>query len=386
MTKFDLIVNGKFHYFEIAKELNRIGLLNKIYTTYPKSHLAKYGVPSERVKSFVFLELLRRIIHKIPFISKNLNIFQKYLFGIFINFTYKQNSNISLLFLAGNFYSIPIIKKFQKTKYTNWYVDEGSTHVLYRNSIMTQEFTKLDLRYKSDSKHIISWTINEYLNSKSIFVPSEFVKKSFDIFGLSQKINVNPYGYNFNVKPLKVEPISRSINESKINVIFVGSLMIRKGLHYLIDAIQYLDSDHFHFHLVGPMRKDIQNFVYQISSKNNVTLYGSLDKNKLNKVYQKADVLILPSIEEGLSLVQLEALSRSVPVIATKNTGSDQCLVNNENGIIIESFSSSSIILALQFIYQNPEFLKKLKVNSFKSIDKFTWENYVKNLSSLCEQ
>lgn len=380
MSQFDLIVNGKFHYFEIAKVLNKRGLLNKIYTTYPKYHLAGYGIPAEKVKSLVFFEVLRRIFNKVPFFSKDLNLLQKLLFGYFIRFVYVHRSCVAVLFLAGNFCSVPLIKKFRRARFTNWFIDEGSSHVLFRNSIVLEEFCRLGIKYELDRSCLISWTLNEYFCAKRIFVPSQFVNDSFGIFRLSHKVEVNPYGYSLNTDPLPKKPIAGE----KLNVLFVGTLMIRKGVHLIIEAINNLDPSKFVFHFAGPVRDEMQQFIHQMQSSSNVSFYGRLGRDRLNELYQLADVLLLPSIEEGLSLVQLEALSRSVPIVASRNTGSDQCLVDNVNGILIESFSTLAIENALRRLSENPDFLSLLKANARGSIDRFTWENYVDKLESIC--
>ena len=79
----------------------------------------------------------------------------------------------------------------------------------------------------------------------------------------------------------------------------------------------------------------------------------SIIKNdKLKKYYSSSDVMVQPSIEEGLSLVIAEALACGCPVIATENTGASDLFTNNKEGFIIKPQSSKSITEKLEFFLE----------------------------------
>ena len=67
--KINIAVVGRFHAFNLAKELQEKNVLNKLITTYPKTVVSNWQIKKELVKDEIFLELIRRFKDKIPFIS-----------------------------------------------------------------------------------------------------------------------------------------------------------------------------------------------------------------------------------------------------------------------------------------------------------------------------
>ncbi len=72
--KVTIIVGGKFHAFNLAKELNDNGFLKEIITSYPSYSINKYNINKRKVKSIIFKEILLKILNKIPFVKDNFDI------------------------------------------------------------------------------------------------------------------------------------------------------------------------------------------------------------------------------------------------------------------------------------------------------------------------
>ena len=102
-------------------------------------------------------------------------------------------------------------------------------------------------------------------------------------------------------------------SESKLRVLFIGELNLRKGVDILIDIIK-LSPDNFSFDITsdGPLRPQIQELARLYR---NCHYHGYLSNAKIQSLYKKADVLILPSRGEGFPLVILDALSHGVCII-----------------------------------------------------------------------
>ena len=63
-------VNGRFHIFEVSNELNKLGYLERIITTYPSFTMFKWGIPINKVKSITEIEILKRLLRKFPLKSE----------------------------------------------------------------------------------------------------------------------------------------------------------------------------------------------------------------------------------------------------------------------------------------------------------------------------
>lgn len=111
--------------------------------------------------------------------------------------------------------------------------------------------------------------------------------------------------------------VKRPSETKPLHILFVGELSFRKGVDRLIDTISR-SRNNLRFHIAGdgPMKKDIK----RIARSDKVTYHGYLKKNALRKLYSKSDVLFMPSRAESLSLVALEAMSHSLPIVSSRET------------------------------------------------------------------
>ena len=73
--RVNIAVVGRFHAFNLAKELQDKNLLNKLITTYPKSIVSKWHIKKELIKDEIFLEIFRRYKNRIPFISDIITVY-----------------------------------------------------------------------------------------------------------------------------------------------------------------------------------------------------------------------------------------------------------------------------------------------------------------------
>jgi glycosyltransferase involved in cell wall biosynthesis len=115
-----------------------------------------------------------------------------------------------------------------------------------------------------------------------------------------------------------------------LRFIFVGRDERRKGLEELYEAIKSAKSDFYQLHIVGPINPS--NRV----KLPNVTYHGSItDNHALLKLLDSCQVLVCPSISEGMPNVILEGMSRGLAVLAT-DTGATQLMVDDRNGILVK--------------------------------------------------
>lgn len=114
-------------------------------------------------------------------------------------------------------------------------------------------------------------------------------------------------------------PLPPNLRENVI--LYVGSLIKRKGVNYLIDAFCDVLSQLPDYRLViigdGPAAKDLQEQVTRLGIANNVDFYGFMSQEDVKYWMQKARLFVLPSVEEGLGVVLLEALACGTPIVAS---------------------------------------------------------------------
>lgn len=203
-------------------------------------------------------------------------------------------------------------------------------------------------------------------------------------------------------RPIKVIPFTSSfkidhlMNEKKADekikrVLFVGRLIERKGIPYLIEAINKLSSN-IVLDIVGegPLFNVLKNQIIFLKLDRRVFLHGRINEKELKKLYMNCDVFVLPSITdrwndtEGLGVVLLEAMSFGKPVIGTSVGGITDIIINGENGLLVKQKNANQITDAINRILTNDKLRNYLSSNGIGTVNTFFgWKNIVENVEKL---
>ena len=166
--------------------------------------------------------------------------------------------------------------------------------------------------------------------------------------------------------------------ENIFTIVSTSRLISRKGISYLIDAFIDLNKKIDNVKLIivgdGDLKSDLRDKVKENGINDKVEFWGKVEKKDIIKAYQKSDVFVLPSLNEGMSNSLLEAMACGLAVIAT-DVGGTKELVDESNGVIIEKKSSDDIFKALEKLQNDDELLKSMKNNSRKKTELMSWNN-----------
>jgi glycosyltransferase involved in cell wall biosynthesis len=216
---------------------------------------------------------------------------------------------------------------------------------------------------------------NEFLYSDYCFVASSFTKKTLIENGAdTNKIKVIPYGVNFERFPQKKIYSS----EDTLKVIFVGSMVQRKGLADLLQALRTLNTRQIKLQLIG--RKTIDEDIRKAFSDVEFSVSTDLPHSKLIEELHRSDVFVLPSIAEGFGHAILEAMAIGLPVITTNNTVGEDVIVNGKNGFIVPTGSSESIAFTLEKLLLDKKLRRDIGKAAYLSASNYTWERFRNDL------
>lgn len=167
---------------------------------------------------------------------------------------------------------------------------------------------------------------------------------------------------------------------NRINYLYVGRLSPEKNIEFLIESFIRLDRQ---LTIVGegPLYEVLQNKVRTID---NIELLGHIDNKKLDKVFNKSDIFVLPSLSEPWGLVVDEAISYGLPVIASENVGCVVPLIEEpRNGITFNPKSFKSLKRAIQDIEDNINlYVSNVEQFSIEKRDLNQLEAYIKVIES----
>ena len=192
---------------------------------------------------------------------------------------------------------------------------------------------------------------------------------SKDAFDHYKKMGLNVYHI-----PNSIDIDSLSIKSDrryKKQIIFAGRLSLEKGVNVLLDLIKILPQD---INLIilgsGPKENLLKNL-----KKSNVNYLGYLPKNETISLIRGSDILIQPSLIEGISSTILEAMACKVPVITTNVGGNKELIEHNQTGILIEPNNSQKLLEEIKKLFANHEIKNKLIDSAYTNVQYYDWKN-----------
>ena len=199
----------------------------------------------------------------------------------------------------------------------------------------------------------------------------------------TQKISVIYNGIN--IKEFYPD-VEKNKQEKSFNILFIGRLIERKGLIYLLEALQQITAEYPQTKLLvagdGPMKMEYENYVKNNGLSGKVEFLGIVKHDYIAELYRRAHVFVLPSLNEALGNVTQEALASGLPIVTTK-TGAAELI--DDNGFIIAKKSAKEIAEALRKIIEDENLRKKFSARSRELAENMSWENTAKKYYELFE-
>jgi len=212
---------------------------------------------------------------------------------------------------------------------------------------------KISKKYENDA---LKWADAITVVSKEAF--DYYVHLGYNVFQIPNAIDISSL-------------TSNGDRRYKKQIIFAGRLSYEKGINLLIELAQKLSLDTDLIILgSGPEEKRIQNL---IKIQKNVHFLGYQNKEKTISLIRGSDILIQPSLNEGISSTILEAMACKTLVIATNVGGNQELITDNETGFLVNFNSSSQIIEKINYVLSNPLKLEVITNNAFTYVKQYDW-------------
>lgn len=202
-----------------------------------------------------------------------------------------------------------------------------------------------------------------------VVVASNFVRESLISAGYpSERIWVIPSGAP------TVETSRRKLDSKKFIILVAGHLSARKGTHYLLQAWRRLSPPgNVELWMVG---KWLLPAIWREGLPSNVCISDTVPREKLFNLFDQANVLVFPTLAEGLALTPLEAMARAVPVITTPSSGADQFIRDGENGRLIRPCDVDALANVLSWAIEHPAELYEMGMRAAATMAAWQWSDY----------
>ena len=352
---------SRFATIELAAQLERYHALEAVYTGLARHFVRTTRVAPHRIRTFPWIQTPLEAAQRLNLVSHRV--------AIEIGWYAKQALDCHIAktlhpchvycALSGIGLASGKVAKEQGAVYV---CNRLSSHILHQDRILREEFESLGLLFAGIDHRILDKECAEYEQADTILVPSAFARDSFLEMGLtSDKVHAIPFGVDTGqFKPSMPR-------DEVFRVLFVGQLSVRKGLHYLLQAYKRADLANATLVLVGEPQSETKELLDRFPVKS-VELLGTLTRREVAEQMSRASAFVLPSIEEGLAQVLVEALACGCPVIASRNTGATDLFNDGEEGWIVPVGSGDEMASCLIRLYDDPTLLDDMSRKAQKRI------------------
>lgn len=174
-------------------------------------------------------------------------------------------------------------------------------------------------------------------------------------------------------------------------VLFVGRLTEQKGVTYIIDAVNEIlktrsalkGSIACDIIGDGPLREILEKKVEELGLSGTIIFHGWVAREKLPSFYQNAEMFILPSSDEGMPNVVLEAMASGLPIITTLVPGSTELVGNGENGMLVTD--RTDLAPVIRDFLDNREKWQEMGRASLERSKKFDWAEIAGEYTNLVQ-
>lgn len=361
---------GRFHMFHLARQLERFGMLQAIYSTYPKFKLKnEQGIPPEKIKTDPYLEVLQ-----LGMIRLGATRVADWLTTVKVEqhdrwLVRHLSACDCFIALSGSGYLAGPEMQRRGAKYI---CDRGSPHIRADIEIVRTEFARFGLTRSRNEQLHTAREEKEYEVADAIVVPSKFSASTYIESGVDpSKVRIVPYGANIS----RFRPEGRPPND-EFRVLFVGGIGLRKGIMDLFSAFAKLKHPNKRLILVGAVQPEMKTLLARVDLSH-VEFAGLIPNAELRKTYSTSHVLVLPSVSEGLAMVMGEAMACGCPVIASTNTGASDLYTDGVEGYIVPPRNPSLLADKLQEFADSPALRQRMSEASLLTCQSLNgWDEY----------
>jgi glycosyltransferase involved in cell wall biosynthesis len=387
---------GTQYSFQLAKQLEKLGLLYRFYTGIAISHDSVKAKMLRLLPASMYKKFSNRIIENIPSGKLKTQPILEYQTILSMrnvvnpeDLIYKRNlkfqhaipdsaileSDVVIGFDTSSWILAERCKKLGR----KFILDVSIGHPISKEKIyseLSESYPEWKEQIVPKKKEFIDLECKEMELADMIIVPSEFVKQTLVENGvLPGKIEVNPFGtvveeFRFTNR--------KSSKDGKIVFLFLGSFSARKGLPLLLDTWREMNIPNAKLLIAG-----YGKIPEGIQLPENVVNKGVIAKDERQALFDSADVFLFPSFFEGLAQVQIEAMACGLPVVGTRNSGANELVNDGVNGFIIEAGNKKQLKDTIEYFIQHPGRSIEMGVLAKKKVEQFSWDTYGKRCNAL---
>jgi glycosyltransferase involved in cell wall biosynthesis len=379
--KVVLSTPGRFHTFDLARQLHRRGVLKAVFSGYPRFKLRAEGLPADRIRTWPWLQT--------PYmaVSGRLPV------GIKREWEW-QGQRAHDAHVARNLPDCDVLVAMSgcglrsgreiQARGGRHVCDRGSAHIRAQDEWMRAEAQRWGLPFKGIDPRVIDQEEQEYDQADVITVPSTFSMRTFLTRGVpASRVHLLPYGVDVSRFQPQGEP-----QPGDFDVLYAGSMTLNKGVPYLLKAYRQLQHARKRLWMAGTPDPAFIDRMKTIGLwPDDVHLLGHLPQDALARRMSQSHVLVLPSMQDGFGLVLSQAMACGCVPVASTHTGALDAFEDGDSGLVFEAGDADALASCLQRLADHPDLQRHMRERALQTVHRLGgWQRYGDQAFSLYQQ
>jgi len=385
--KIAMVVHGRFHAFDLARELIALGNEVLLLTNYPRRWPEKFGVPARNVRTLVAHGILARAALALGKAARTEKLGEAFLHRWFGNWAAqviaRNPVDASHCFTGVALETLLSKRRSQKV----CSIVRGSSHICVQRRILEEEERRAGRRIDKPSNWMVMRELQEYWAADLIICLSTFALESFLGEGVpKERLLLNPLGVQqklFQAPEQVLKERRERILHGKLRVLTTGSFSLRKGALDYLDVAEKMGGQ-FEFVFRGDVVPDARYL--RDRARKVIRFLPRTAQSNLPKDYFSADLFLFPTLEDGYAAVLAQASAAGLPILATTNCGARDFLTERKDAWIYPIRRPDLIIERLEWCDLNRKQLAALADQAGKPKPGIEWRDRAAKLVQAYEE
>jgi glycosyltransferase involved in cell wall biosynthesis len=372
---------GRFNQFDLARQMYRHGMLERLIVGYPRWKMRNEGLPPETIACFPYVTLMRSFATRTNlargWLKRELTWGAQQAIDRYAARTLPDCDVV----IGQSGQGLTVGREAQR-RGIKYVCHRGSAHIRTQHELVAAEYRKWGVPFAEVDPRLIDKEEREYLEADLITVPSEFARQTYLDQGFPpEKVRKTVYGVDLSRFTKCGDPSS-----DDFDVLFVGQLNLRKGVPYLLQAFRALRHPRKRLRLVGRVTPEVRGMVDRERAHGDVELYGHLPLGQIPALMSTSHVLVLPSVEEGFAKVQSEAMACGTPVVGSRNSGAYDLFTDGREGYVVAPADADIVADRLQRLADDPAWRAEMGARALQRVQELHgWHDYGDQVRRLLE-
>jgi glycosyltransferase involved in cell wall biosynthesis len=386
--KIALVVHGRFHAFDLARELLRRGHDVMVFTNYPKWAVKRFEVPVDHVRSFWQHGVLSRASWKLGQYSGR-GYSEAWLHSMFGRWARAQVAKESWdVVHPWSGIAEEVLRALEGTS-TLRVLMRCSSHIRTQARLLQEE----EARTETPQDRPDPWTVareeREYALADRIAVLSTFSFNSFIAEGVpAERLMLMLPGARleaFRPTPEVVEDRCRRILAGEpLRVLNVGTFSLRKGMWDMAAVVRGLQGERFAFRFVGPVAADARRLAKALRPL--AEFVPKQPQPTLPSCYAWGDAFVLPTIEDGFQYVVAQAGAAGLPILTTPNGAGSDIVREGQNGWLLPIRSPQAFVERLRWCAAHRQEMAAMARDTYTRFRARDWSDLADDFVALCQR